>query len=127
MSGVLTEQRARSLALGVAAARLALGVFAFVAPERAARPWVGRGAGADRRVLCRALGARDIALGLGALVAAQRGAPLRGWVEAGGLSDAGDTLATLLSLGQLPPLGRIAVLAASGGAAAAAAVAAPSL
>ena len=127
MSGLLTRDRARTLAVGVAGTRVVLGLSAFVAPELVARPWVGTGGGDDRRVLGRALGARDIALGLGALLAARRGAPLRGWVEAGGLSDAGDTVATLLSFRRLPPVGRLAVLAASTGAAAAAALSAPSL
>ncbi len=116
------------LAVSVAGARVALGVVAVAAPVAAARPWVGAATvGPASAVLGRALGGRDLALGLGALLAARRGAPLRGWVEAGGLADWGDVTATLLSFGRLPRWGRWLVLAASAGAAATAAVVAPSL
>jgi len=127
MPSPVPPPRARHLALAVAGMRVTLGLVAMVAPDLALRPWVGRAAGPERRVLARALGARDIALGLGALVAARRRAPLRGWVEAGSLSDTGDVLATLLAFGTLPRAGRILVLGASAGAAAAGAVAAPAL
>ena len=56
----------------VAAGRVALGVTALAWPSVPARPWVG--AAADdvaARVFGRALGARDLALGLGALAALQ--------------------------------------------------------
>lgn len=122
--------RGRTVALALAAARCALGVLAITAPEFAARPWVGRavgGSGPGRRVLARALGGRDLALGLGALLAARSGAPVRGWVEAGVLSDSGDALATAASFGALPPFGRLLVLGASAGAALAGAAVAPSV
>ncbi|HLG66947.1 MAG TPA: hypothetical protein VKV36_03645, partial [Acidimicrobiales bacterium] len=70
---------------------------------------------------------RDVALGLGALLALRRGAPLRGWVEAAALSDTLDAWATLLDLRHLPPGGRMAVLGASGGAAITGVLAARSL
>jgi hypothetical protein len=57
-------------AAAVAAGRVALGLTALVWPSVPARPWVG--ASADElaaRVFGRALGARDVALGLGALAA----------------------------------------------------------
>src|SRR5690348_1882163 len=60
----------RHAATAVAAGRVALGVAALARPSVPARPWVG--ASADElgaRVFGRALGARDIALGLGALAA----------------------------------------------------------
>ena len=63
-------------ATAVAAARVAIGVLALARPGVPSRPWVGVGAGADEgtaglaaRVLGRALGGRDLGLGLGALVA----------------------------------------------------------
>ncbi len=109
---------ARQLALGVAGGRLALGLVALVAPDRPTQPWIGRtGEGPARRVLARALGARDVALGLGALAAARQGGDLRLWVAAAGLADAGDVVATLLAFPHLPKVGRLAVLAAAGGAA----------
>lgn len=116
------------MALSVARMRVALGVMALLAPDLALRPWVGTaGRGPARRVLARSLGARDIALGLGALVAARREAPVRGWVEAGALADAGDVVGTVAAFGHLPRGGRILVLASAAGAAAAGALAAPSL
>jgi thiol-disulfide isomerase/thioredoxin len=59
-----------------------------------------------------------VALGLGLLLALRRGAPARGWVEAGVLADAGDLAATLAGGDDLPALGRYgtAAFAASGAA-----------
>ena len=63
-------------ATAVAAARVAIGVLALARPGVPSRPWVGVGAGTGdgtaglaARVLGRALGGRDLGLGLGALVA----------------------------------------------------------
>src|SRR5512133_4254770 len=82
-------------ARAVAAGRVALGLTALAWPAVPARPWVG--ASADdlaARVFGRALGARDLALGLGALAALQGPAAGSGqaaaWVGAGALSDALD-------------------------------------
>jgi len=124
----LSSRQARTLALGVAGLRVALGLGALAAPDVAARPWVGdEGPAAPRRTLARALGGRDVALGLGALLAARRGAPVRGWVEAGALADAGDVVATLASFPRLPRYGRFVVLAGAAGAVAAGVLAAPEL
>ena len=63
-------------AVAVAAGRVALGLTALAWPSVPARPWVG--AAADdlaARVFGRALGARDVALGLGALTALHARAP----------------------------------------------------
>src|SRR6201982_2936340 len=82
-------------AVTVAAGRVALGLTALAWPSVPARPWVG--ASADdlaARVFGRALGARDLALGLGALAALQGPGADPGsaaaWVAAGALSDALD-------------------------------------
>lgn len=108
--------------------RVGLGVAAWVAPERVTDPWVGPSDDpGPRAVLSRALGARDVALGLGALLAARGHKGVRGWVEAGGLADAGDLVATLIAFRRLPRLTRWALLAVTGGAVAAAVVLAPSL
>src|SRR5262249_23616854 len=69
-------------------------------PAAPARPWVGTAADdLAVRVFGRALGARDVALGLGALAALQRPADHPGsagaWVAAGALSDALDVAATV--------------------------------
>ena len=96
--------------------RVGLGVVAFVAPSVPARPWIGADAGrGSAKTLARALGARDVALGLGTLLAQRRGRPVRGWLEGSALADGGDALATLIGWGARPRFGRIAVLAAASG------------
>ena len=109
-------------ALAVAAGRVALGVTALAWPSVPARPWVG--AAADdvaARVFGRALGARDLALGLGALAALQgpaaQAGSARAWVAAGALSDALDVMASLSSWDDLPRFTRWLVAASAGGAA----------
>jgi hypothetical protein len=115
----------------VAAARAALGVTALAWPAVPARPWVGGAAdGVAARVLGRALGGRDLALGLGALRALTRpGEPgaAAAWVAAGALSDAFDVAATLASWRDLPRTGRWLVAASAGGAALAGTAAAAAL
>ncbi len=111
---------------------MALGVTALAWPSVPARPWVG--AAADdlaARVFGRALGARDLALGLGALAVLQRPAagagemgPARAWIAAGALSDALDVVASVASWRELPRVGRWLVAASAGGAALAGAAAA---
>jgi hypothetical protein len=112
----------RRSAWAVAAGRVVLGVTALARPSVPARPWVG--AAADdvaARVFGRALGARDLALGLGALsalhgVAAERESA-SAWVAAGALSDALDVTASAASWGELPRRSRWLVAVAAGGAA----------
>jgi hypothetical protein len=125
-------------AVMVAAGRVALGVTALAWPGVPARPWVGAAAadGTAARVFGRALGARDIALGLGALTAllapgerallttgeqskggAERRSDAAAWVAAGALSDALDVAASAASWGELPRLTRWLVAASAGGAA----------
>lgn len=93
--------------------RIGLGVTAVLAPRLPSAPWVGD-AEARRpavRLLARSLGARDIALGLGPVLAMRHDAPARGWMEAGGLADAGDLFATLVSWRSLPRRSRHALMA----------------
>jgi hypothetical protein len=109
-------------ATAVAAGRVALGVTALAWPSVPARPWVGAAAdGVAARVFGRALGARDLALGLGALAALQGPAAetgsARAWVAAGALSDALDVVASLSSWRELPRVTRWLVAASAGGAA----------
>jgi len=72
-------------------------------------------------VFGRALGARDLALGLGALMALQDQAaaagPAQAWVAAGALSDALDVVATVSSWRDLPRVTRWLVVASAGAAA----------
>ena len=121
-------------AAALAAARTAIGVMALASPGLIARPWVGADAAkaAPGRVFGRALGGRDLALGLGALAALRRtqaGAqPAAGmWVGVAALADSFDVLATTAAWDELPPVTRWLVAGSAAGAAAVGAVAAWSL
>jgi hypothetical protein len=107
-------------ARAVAAGRVALGLTALVWPSGPARPWVGGAADElGARVFGRALGARDLALGLGALAALQGSdtGSASAWVAAGALSDALDVVASVSSWRELPRVGRWLVVGSAGGAA----------
>lgn len=126
-------QRATSLAVpaaaAVAAGRVALGLAALTWPQVPARPWVGASAGdLAAEVLGRALGARDLALGLGALAAFRQHRPAAAaWLAAGALSDALDVAATVSAWPRLPRYTRWLVAASAGGAAVAGAAGAAAL
>lgn len=100
--------------------RAVLGLVALTLPEIPARPWVGAPVArtAGGRVLARALGARDLVLGLGAVRTGSAG-----WGAAGAGADALDAAVTLGSFGDLPRRGRLLVLGSAGGAAIAGALA----
>lgn len=101
----------------VAAGRVGFGVALTLTPERVTTPWLGSDAARPgTRVASRGLGARDLALGAGALAAT--GADLRLWVAAGVVADTADLVATVAAGDSLPLAGRVLVGAvASGGAA----------
>jgi hypothetical protein len=112
----------RSAATAVAAGRVALGVAALAWPSVPARPWVGSSADElGAQVFGRALGARDLALGLGALAAARKAPGEPGsagmWFAAGALSDALDVAVTAGAWPRLPRFTRWLVAASAGGAA----------
>lgn len=110
----------RDAALLHARGRIAVGAAFVLFPGLAGRRWVG--ADAARRpvkVLARAFGARDLAIGLGVVIALDRGTPVRGWIEAGMLSDAIDTMASLLAGGSIPAAVRWPAIALGAGSTAA--------
>jgi hypothetical protein len=112
----------RDIALSQARGRIAVGLLYVLAPGLAGRAWIG--ADGDRpavRVLSRAFGVRDLALGLGVVLGIQRGAPVRGWLEAGAMADAVDGVATLLAGDSIPTAARRGVVALAVGSAATAA------
>ena len=124
---MISTDVARSGALVVATGRVALGVIALLRPSVPARPWVGAAlaTGPAGQVLGRALGGRDLALGLGALLALRRpdssaaaGWVAAGWVAGGALADGADVLATLAAWPALPRWGRLGIFGLAGGAAA---------
>jgi hypothetical protein len=116
----------RDRALLHARARIALGAAFVLFPSLAGRMWIGSDAARRPvKVLARAFGARDLAIGLGVVIALDRGTPVRGWIEAGALSDAIDTSASLLAGGSIHPAIRWPAIALGAGSAAAGAALAP--
>jgi hypothetical protein len=85
------------LALLLARTRIAVGVAAFVAPGLSVRVLSGRPSSGIEPLLARMLGARDVTLGLGVVIALDRGAPVRGWLEASAVSDMADCLSSALA------------------------------
>jgi hypothetical protein len=112
----------RYAATAVAAGRVGLGVAALAWPSVPARPWVGSSADElGAQVFGRALGARDLALGLGALAAVRKTPDdpwsAGAWFAAGALSDALDVAVTAATWSRLPRFTRWLVAASAGGAA----------
>jgi hypothetical protein len=88
----------RDLAVSLARARIAIGVVSLVAPGFVGRAMTGRaGSKGGTRLFARMVGARDLGLGLGVVIALDRGAPVRGWLEASAVVDGIDTAACLLA------------------------------
>jgi hypothetical protein len=86
------------LAVSLAGGRIAIGLVSLLAPGFVGRTMTGRdGSGGGTRLFARMVGARDLGLGLGLLVALNRGAPARGWLEASAVVDGIDTTACLLA------------------------------
>jgi hypothetical protein len=107
---------ARLLMLG----RVAIGAALIAAPDRAASGWLGEAA--DRpgtQVAVASLGARDLVLGLGGAVAAERGGSARPWLAGAAVCDLADLAGTIRHRDALPPAGVIGVSALAAGAAAA--------
>jgi hypothetical protein len=100
-----------------ALARAGFGALLTIAPGITGRAWVGRPAGAPgTRVITTAMGARDVALGLGGAQAARDGAAAVPWLRAAVLADAADLAATLRARDRLPALSvaGVSAMAASG-------------
>ena len=110
------------LARAIAAGRVGFGIALLAAPERFAGPWLGRDARrAGTVVAVRGLGARDLALGAGALAAPPEA--LRSWAAAGVIGDLTDLLATVTAGDGVPASGRVLVGGLATGAVALGAVA----
>jgi hypothetical protein len=109
---------ARDVALLQARGRIGVGVAMLLAPALAARGWIGDDANRPAvKVITRGFGGRDLALGLGVVIAIDRGAPVRGWLEACALADVGDFVATALAGRSIPVWGRRGVAALAAGSA----------
>jgi hypothetical protein len=107
-----------SLARGLAMNRISFGAGLVLAPGVYGRTWIGSGAkDARAKVLARALGARDLALGAGGLQALRSGdrERARRWFAAQGATDAVDLVATLLGGRDVPlPARAFAAIMAAG-------------
>jgi hypothetical protein len=94
----------RKLAIGLASNRVVFGLGFVLAPAQAAKSWIGPVASRPgSQVMVRAAGARDLALGLGALAALFSGADARPWLAAHLASDATDFAATWAARRELGP------------------------
>ena len=92
------------LAIFAARGRIAFGAAALVVPSLAARVMGDRrGSGGIAPLFARMLGARDVALGLGTVIALDRGAPVRGWLEGSALADVVDSVACLAAREEMSP------------------------
>lgn len=110
---------ARHLETALATARVVIGAALLAAPGVFGRAWIGRDATRPAvQAAMRAVGVREVGLGLGTVLARRHGRATRGWVEAGALADLGDAVATALAWRYLPSPHRAAVVTAAGGAAA---------
>jgi hypothetical protein len=109
---------ARDAAIALARGRIGIGLVALAAPKLAARTMFGpSGSDARTAAFARMLAGRDLALGLGLEVAIDRGAPVRGWLEAGALADGVDLVASLLGKDALTPASRAGTALVAGAAA----------
>jgi hypothetical protein len=83
--------------------RLVTGASFAVAPQIARRGWLGATSPSGTDVVSlRAMGARDVAVSLGALVALRRGGDARPWLLAAAFAEAADSLAVLAITPPLP-------------------------
>jgi hypothetical protein len=102
----------RALAGLISLGRLVFGVVFIAKPKVMDRGWIGKQAKLPgAQVLTAAVGARDVALGLGGLQALGRGdGSARPWLGAAALCDAVDFAATRAAAGGIPSQARTRVL-----------------
>jgi hypothetical protein len=97
-SRTIRSMEGRDLAVSLAGGRAAIGVVSLLAPGFVCRLMTGRdGSEGGTRLFARMVGARDLGLGLGLLIALNRGGPVRGWLEASAVVDGIDASACLLA------------------------------
>lgn len=109
----------RQIARIFAVTRIAIGAVLLAAPGAAGRRWLGDVARQPAaKAAIRGLGARDLAFGIGALRALDRGEPAAGWVRLAAVGDLADAASGLLAARQLGALRTIGTVATAGGAAA---------
>ncbi|HYY44711.1 MAG TPA: hypothetical protein VE975_05920 [Actinomycetota bacterium] len=110
------EERQVAAALGWT--RVVAGAAMFLAPQKAARVWLGQGGTATvTRTAVRSLGGREAALGIGILLSLRNDVGVRGWLEGAAMADASDSIAMLTTYRRLPKVRRTVFIAAGVGAA----------
>lgn len=103
----------RAVARLLAVGRIGIGLGLLLTPAVAARGWGGQvTAEPGAKLFLRALGGRDLLLGLGALRTLGEGdGSAEAWVRASALADATDAAATLVAVRHLPSPGRWVTIA----------------
>jgi hypothetical protein len=88
----------RQLVRMLAAARVVAGTALLLAPGKVGGRWIGAHINERTTMMfVRAMGARDLALGLGTLRALERDEAPRNWVAASAFADAADVVATVIA------------------------------
>lgn len=111
----LDEADPREVARVISLARCGAGTVMMMAPRLAARGWTGiPDESPSTRMAMRSLGVRDVAIGMGTLFALSHDTPVRGWVEAGMLSDTVDSLNGAVTLAHVAKVRSLLWIAMSG-------------
>jgi len=111
-----------ALNAGFGLSRVVFGLVAATVPEKIGQTWVGEDASrVSNKTVFRAMGFRDIALGIGATEAALRD-EAGPWLAVSLLADLGDVAATLISINGLDRKGVVTTSFLAGSAAVAAGV-----
>jgi hypothetical protein len=109
-AGAASARRTRALEIGLGVVRLGVGAALMAAPGWAGRIWVGPGADSPgSKVFARALGARDVALGLQILRGVREEQPVGHWIRAGFAADLADAVAATVAARHLTPSRRVAM------------------
>ena len=105
----------KQLAQGVGIGRVVFGIGFITMPGWTGRIWIGSDSHRPAvKTLTQAIGARDLMMGAGALIAMRRGKRARGWLEAIAVTDAIDFSCGFLAGGRIPKSSRLAVLVLAG-------------
>ena len=111
-----------TLNVGFGLSRVVFGLVAATVPEKIGSTWVGEDASrASNKTIFRAMGFRDVALGIGATEAALRD-QAGPWLAVSLLADIGDVAATLISMNGIDRKGVVTTSLLAGSAAVAAGV-----
>ena len=105
-----------NLIYAFSAGRIAFGAALLAVPGTVGNSWIGEHARhRSVHIAFRAVGARDIALAVGAALAVTRGAPVRPWLALTVASDLVDLGATLAAGDGVPERARKGTVALAGG------------